>query len=70
MGFVRTSKSGPVGTVVTINGTGFSTTASQNTVKFNGVTATVSSATNSQIQVTVLSLVRIPSTFEFNNIGT
>ena len=46
-------KSGPVGTVVTINGTGFSTTASQNTVKFNGVTATVSSATNSQIQATV-----------------
>ena len=46
-------ESGPVGTAVTINGTGFSTTASQDTVKFNGVTAVVSSATNNQLQVTV-----------------
>ncbi len=46
-------ESDPVGTAVTINGTGFSTTASQNTVKFNGVAATVSSATNNQLQVTV-----------------
>lgn len=48
-----TPESGLVGTSVTINGTGFSTTASQNTVKFNGLAATVSSATNTQIQVTV-----------------
>jgi YD repeat-containing protein len=46
-------QNGPVGTVVTINGTGFSTTPSQNTVKFNGITATVSSATNNQLQVAV-----------------
>jgi YD repeat-containing protein len=46
-------ETGPVGTAVTINGTGFSTTPAQNTVKFNGVAATVSSATNTQLQVTV-----------------
>ncbi len=46
-------ESGPVGTPVTINGTGFSTTPSQNTVKFNGTSATVSSATNNQLQVSV-----------------
>jgi YD repeat-containing protein len=46
-------ESGPIGTAVTINGTGFSTTASQNTVKFNGTTATVSSATTNQLQVSV-----------------
>jgi YD repeat-containing protein len=46
-------ESGPIGTLVTINGTGFSTTASQNTVKFNGIAATVSSATNSQLQMSV-----------------
>jgi YD repeat-containing protein len=48
-----TPQNGPVGTVVTINGTGFSTTASQDTVTFNGVIATVSSATNTQLQVMV-----------------
>src|ERR1700741_113801 len=32
---------GPVGTTVTISGVGFSTTASQNTVRFNGRQATV-----------------------------
>jgi YD repeat-containing protein len=48
-----TPDTGPVGTAVTINGTGFSSTASQDTVKFNGVSATVSSATNTQLQVTV-----------------
>jgi len=48
-----TPESGPVGTAVAINGTGFSTTPSQNTVKFHGVTAVVSSATNNQLQVTV-----------------
>jgi YD repeat-containing protein len=42
-----------VGASVTINGTNFSTTASQNTVKFNGVTATVSFATSTQSVVTV-----------------
>jgi YD repeat-containing protein len=46
-------ENGPVGTAVTINGTGFSPTASQNTVKFNGTSAVVSSATNSQLLVTV-----------------
>jgi YD repeat-containing protein len=46
-------QSAPVGTAVTINGTGFSATPSQNTVKFNGITATVSSATNIQLQVAV-----------------
>jgi YD repeat-containing protein len=46
-------ENGPVGTAVTINGTGFSTTASQNTVTFNGVAATVSTSTSTQLQVTV-----------------
>ncbi len=46
-------KSGPVGTTVTISGTGFSATANQNTVKFNGTTATVTSATITQLVVTV-----------------
>jgi YD repeat-containing protein len=46
-------ESGPVGTAVTISGTGFSSTATQNTVKFNGTAAVVSSATNSQLQVIV-----------------
>jgi len=45
--------SGPVGTAVTIFGTGFSTTPSQNTVTFNGVVATVTSATATQIVTTV-----------------
>lgn len=45
--------SGPVGTTVTISGTGFSATAGQNTVTFNGVTATVSLATATQLVVTV-----------------
>ena len=46
-------ESGPTGALVTINGAGFSTTPGQDTVKFNSVSATVSSATNSQLQVTV-----------------
>jgi len=46
-------ETGVVGTAVTINGTGFSTTPSQDTVKFNGLAATVSTATNTQLQVTV-----------------
>ncbi|MBI3684011.1 MAG: IPT/TIG domain-containing protein [Acidobacteria bacterium] len=45
--------SGPVGTTVTILGSGFSTTPSQNTVKFNGVTATVTSSSNTLIVTSV-----------------
>ena len=48
-----TPKSGPVGTTVTISGTGYSTTASQNTVTFNGIPATVTSASLTQLVVTV-----------------
>ena len=44
---------GPVGTVVTIYGTGFSTTPSQNTVTFNGVTAAVTSSSATQIVTSV-----------------
>ena len=46
-------KAGPVGTSVTIHGTGFSSTAGQNTVRFNGVTATITSATATTIVATV-----------------
>src|SRR5215510_3797997 len=45
--------SGPVGTTVTIYGTGFSATPSQNTVTFNGTAATVSAASATQLTVTV-----------------
>src|SRR6266542_2728714 len=45
--------SGPVGTTVTISGTGFSTTPSQNSVAFNGAAATVTSSTATQIVTTV-----------------
>jgi YD repeat-containing protein len=48
-----TPNHGPVGTVVTIYGTGFSTTPSQNTVTFNGVTATVTSSSATQIVTSV-----------------
>ena len=44
---------GPVGTPVTIYGTSFSTTPSQNTITFNGVAATVTSATATQIVTSV-----------------
>ena len=44
-----TPTSGVVGTTVTINGTGFSTTAASNAVMFNGTAATVSSATSTII---------------------
>lgn len=44
---------GPVGTIVTIYGTGFSTTPSQNTVTFNGVTATVTSSSATHIVTSV-----------------
>jgi YD repeat-containing protein len=46
-------KAGPAGTVVTIGGTGFNAQASQNTVQFNGTSATVISATATQLTVTV-----------------
>lgn len=48
-----TPRSGTAGTSVTINGTGFSPTASQDGVAFNGVSATVTSATATQIVATV-----------------
>lgn len=48
-----TPKAGEVGTPVTISGTGFSTNLSLNTVKFNGVTAAVSSVTSTQLVATV-----------------
>lgn len=45
--------SGPVGTTVTIEGTGFSATPSQNTVTFNGTAATVTASTATQLTTTV-----------------
>jgi YD repeat-containing protein len=50
-GFTPTS--GIAGTAVTINGTGFSTTASQDGVTFNGTQATIVSASTTQIVATV-----------------
>jgi RHS repeat-associated protein len=47
------SDSGPVGSSVTIYGTGFSSTPSQNTVSFNGVAATVTSASATKLVATV-----------------
>jgi len=44
---------GPVGSVVTVFGTGFSATPASNTVRFNGVTATVSAADSGSLSVTV-----------------
>ncbi len=44
---------GVVGSHVTISGTGFSATPSQNAVQFNGVTAAVYSATSTKLDVTV-----------------
>jgi YD repeat-containing protein len=48
-----TPDGGAVGTTVTIYGTGFSTTASQNAVTFNGVAATVTSASATSLVTTV-----------------
>jgi Carboxypeptidase regulatory-like domain/IPT/TIG domain len=48
-----TPNNGAVGTEVTIFGTAFSSTPTNNTVKFNGVTATVTSSTATQIVTTV-----------------
>ena len=48
-----TPGNGAPGTTVTINGTGFSSTAGQNIVRFNGVAAVVNSATTTQIVTSV-----------------
>jgi YD repeat-containing protein len=48
-----TPNGGPIGSAVTIDGTGFSSTPSSNTVTFNGTAATVSAATPNQLTVTV-----------------
>jgi len=48
-----TPDQGPVGSNVTIYGSGFSTTPAQNTVKFNGTTAVVITSTANQITTTV-----------------
>lgn len=45
--------SGAVGASVTIDGSGFSATAASNTVRFNGVTATVTSASSTSLTTTV-----------------
>ena len=47
-----TPSSGPVGTAVTITGTGFDSTAANNTVYFDGVKATITSASATQLVVT------------------
>ncbi|MBL7748010.1 MAG: IPT/TIG domain-containing protein [Chitinophagaceae bacterium] len=44
---------GTYGTVVSITGKNFSTTAANNTVKVNGVTAVVNTATATELQITV-----------------
>ena len=48
-----TPASGPVGTTVTIYGTGFSATLASNVVKFNGTTATVLTASTTILTATV-----------------
>jgi len=48
-----TPESGPVGTSITVHGTGFSETLGENTVTFNGIPATVASITATQIVATV-----------------
>ncbi len=48
-----TPSSGPVGTSVTIAGTGFSATPAENSVTFNGTAATITSSTPTSIDVTV-----------------
>jgi YD repeat-containing protein len=48
-----TPQKGVVNGSVTINGTGFGATAGQNSVSFNGVSATIVSATTTQIVATV-----------------
>lgn len=48
-----TPTSGPIGTAVTINGTNFSTTPSNNIVFFGATRATITAATSTQLTVTV-----------------
>lgn len=48
-----TPSTGPVGTTVTLYGTGFSATPASNTVKFNGTTATVLTASTTVLTATV-----------------
>lgn len=48
-----TPDKGPVGTAVTIFGTGFSLTPAQNSVSFNGVAATVTAASGTQLTAVV-----------------
>jgi YD repeat-containing protein len=48
-----TPNGGPIGQTVSIYGTGFSATAGQNTVTFNGTTASVTSASTTSLVVTV-----------------
>jgi YD repeat-containing protein len=48
-----TPRSGPIGTTVSLFGTGFSTTAGQNTVTFNGTAAVVNSASATTLVVQV-----------------
>jgi hypothetical protein len=48
-----TPSSGYIGSTITLNGQGFSTTPANNTVKFNGVAATVLTATSTQITCSV-----------------
>lgn len=48
-----TPKAAPVGTSVTITGQNFSATKSENTVTFNGTEATISSASQTKLEVTV-----------------
>lgn len=48
-----TPNAGPIGTTVTITGTGFSSVGSQNTVTVNGTAATVTSASATQLVITV-----------------
>lgn len=48
-----TPNGGPIGSTVTLYGTGFSTTPASNAVKFNGVSATVSSASINKLVVSV-----------------
>ncbi len=52
--------SGPLGSTITINGTGFSTTLTNNTVMVNGIAATVNSATTTQLVATIQANAAIP----------
>ncbi|MDF1666237.1 MAG: IPT/TIG domain-containing protein [Planctomycetota bacterium] len=48
-----TPNSGPVGTVVTLNGTGFSTTLTNNSAEIGGIPATVTNASATQLTIVV-----------------